>query len=288
MSATIEEILKELSNRHSVEYGSKDETEEERLERLRKSCEWLCEKENNRQGNLNEYDGYNCDICKNKGYILKPELYLGVYNEVQSACKCEKIRKTIRALRRSGLSDVVHDYTFDKYIVTEEWQQTVLNTGKRYLEDCENHWFFFGGTTGSGKTHICTAIAINLLKRNKEVKYMLWRDEASRLKSMVNDPTYESIIKQYKTVDVLYIDDLFKTGKTEFQGKQKPTQGDINLAFEIINSRAIQKKITLISSESTLTDLIDIDEAIAGRIKQMSNDYCINIPPDRSKNYRLK
>lgn len=284
----ITEILQKLNSRIGVELGSDEETEEQRLERLKKHCEWQCEIENNAAGNLNEYDGYNCDICKNKGYYTKPQLYMNSYNQVQVMCRCDTIRKTIRALNRSGLADVVHDYTFDKYIVTEEWQQIVIDKAKAYLNDFENHWFYFGGTTGSGKTHICTAIAVKLLKQGKEVKYMLWRDEASRLKAMVNDAEYESIIKAYKTVDVLYIDDLFKTGKTEFQSKQRPTQADINLAFEILNSRAIQKKITIISSESTLADLIDIDEAIGGRIKQKCGDYCINIAPDRSKNYRLK
>ena len=248
----------------------------------------MCERENKRQGDLNAQDGYNCTECNNKGYIVVPELYLGRYSTAQRSCKCCKIRNTIRALNRSGLADVVHDYTFDKYIATEDWQKSVLATAKQYLTDSENHWFYFGGTTGSGKTHICTAIAISLLKRGAEVKYMLWRDEASRLKSMVNDTEYSAEIKKYKDIDVLYIDDLFKTGKTEFQGKQRPTQADINLAFEILNSRAIQKKITIISSESTLTDLIDIDEAIAGRVKQKSGVYCLNIAHDRSKNYRLK
>lgn len=271
-----------------MESGSNATTEEERIERSRKKCEFLCEVENRKEGILNKSDGYNCSLCKNKGFTFVPELYLGWYRETQVTCKCAKIRKTIRALNRSGLADVVHDFTFEKYIASEPWQQSILTKAKTYLNECENNWFFFGGTTGSGKTHICTAIAVKLLKQGKEVKYMLWRDEASRLKGMVNDIGYADKINEYKSVDVLYIDDLFKTGKTETQGKQRPTQADINLAFEIINSRAIQKKITIISSESTITDLIDIDEAIAGRIKQKSGDYCINIAPDRSKNYRLK
>ena len=280
--------MEKLNSQYGAAIGSKANTEEERLERSKRKCEFLCESMNREEGNLNAEDGYNCSICKNKGFIFVPQLYLGSYNEKQVFCKCTKIRNTIRALNRSGLADVVHDFTFDKYIASEPWQQSILEKAKTYLTECENNWFFFGGTTGSGKTHICTAIAVTLLKQSKEVKYMLWRDEASRLKAMVNSLEYADKIEEYKNVDVLYIDDLFKTGKTEAQGKQRPTQADINLAFEIINSRAIQKKITIISSECTMTDLIDIDEAVAGRIKQKSGIYCINIAPDRSKNYRLK
>ena len=286
----LSEIMEKLATRTGMELGSNNanETEEELLERRKRICERKCEIENNQEGHLHEIDGYNCTVCKNKGYYVKPSLYLNDYTEIQCTCKCEKARKAIRALKRSGLADVVRDYTFDKYIVTDAWQQSVLDTAKRYLQNTDEKWFFFGGATGSGKSHICTAIAVQLIKRNMEVKYMLWRDEASKLKAKVNDAIYVDIIKYYKEVDVLYIDDLFKTGKSDGQNFQRPTQGDINLAFEIINSRYARKKITIISSECTLNDLLEIDEAVAGRIKQKCGDFCINIAPDRAKNYRLK
>jgi hypothetical protein len=70
--------------------------------------------------------------------------------------------------------------------------------------------------------------------------------------------------------------------------KQRPTRADVNLAFEIINARGAANKITIISSECTLTDLIDIDEAVGGRIKQKCGAHCWSIDPDRSKNYRLR
>lgn len=281
--------MEKLAARAGMEYGyNANETEEERLERRKIMCEKKCELENNREGHLHEIDGYNCSICKNKGYSVKPNLYLNDYTEIQCTCKCEKVRKTIRALNRSGLADVVREYTFAKYIVTDAWQQVVMETAQKYLQNTEGRWFYFGGATGSGKSHICTAIAVQLIKRDMEVKYMLWRDEASKLKSKVNDACYGDYIKEYKEVDVLYIDDLFKTGKSDGQALQRPTQGDINLAFEIINSRYVQKKITIISSECMFDDLLTIDEAVAGRIKQKCGDFLLSIAPDRAKNYRLK
>ena len=166
------EIMQKLSNKYEVSFGSDTETEEERLERSKKKCELLCKSFNNEQGELD--DGYDCPVCKNKGFIWIPELHCNSYHETAVHCKCIPIRRTIRAMKRSGLEDVVHDYTFDKYITSEPWQENVLNLAKRYLEKAENNWFFFGGATGSGKSHICTAIAITLLKRGKEIKYMLW------------------------------------------------------------------------------------------------------------------
>lgn len=264
---------------------------EERKRISKENTEYYCEVENRREGHLHEADGYTCTACKNKGFISYPmEQPSGFYELAWRECKCRKIRRTIQALNRSGLADVVHDYTLDKYKVTEPWQQTILDSARDYLAstDERTNWFFFGGQTGAGKTHICTAISVALLKRGNEVKYMLWRDEASRLKGMVNDPGYAEAVKEYKTVDVLYIDDLFKTGRDEQQMKQRPTRADVNLAFEIINARGAANKITIISSECTLADLIDIDEAVGGRIKQKCGRNCWSIDPDRTKNYRLR
>ena len=148
-------------------------------------------------------------------------------------------------------------------------------------------------TGNCGKTHVCTAIAIKLLKQGYDTRYMLWRDEAAKLKSLVNDTEeYEKMINEIKNADVLYIDDLFKTGKADNGKAQKPTPADINLAFEILNYRYNKNlPYTIISSECTLSDLIKIDEAISGRIAEKAlngGNWCLSIRPDTAKNYRFK
>ena len=281
-------VMKRVLGDYGFEYDDRDKTEEEMLEESRISCENQCNWENEEIGHLNEVDGYDCKLCKNRGYFMKPSLYLGRYTTTQAPCRCEKTRRTIRALKHSGLEDVVHEYRFDNFEAKEPWQKTALEMAKRYTEEYKDYWLFIGGATGRGKTHLCTAVAVDLLKKGNEVKYMLWRDEARRLKSMVNEPEYNTEIKYYKSVDVLYIDDLFKTGRGVGKSAQMPTEADINLAFEIINSRAIQRKTTIISSESTLLDLLEIDEAIGGRIKQRCGDYYFNIGSKNTRNYRTE
>lgn len=138
-------------------------------------------------------------------------------------------------------------------------------------------------TGNCGKTHICTAIAGHYIKAGKEVKYMLWCEEAKKLKALVNDKSYQDLIRIYKTVDVLYIDDFLKVKSGE-----SPTPADINLAFEIINHRLIENnKITIISSEKKLDELMEYDEATMSRIYQKTGVYKLNINKDISKNYRL-
>ena len=244
------------------------------------------EKENAKLGNLNLADGYICDKCKNKGIIILLKEYNGLWQDVQQDCSCMKIRRYIRNLKKSGLENVIKDYTFDKFKVEKPFQELMLNTAKDYLENGEDNWLAFLGASGSGKTMLCSAVAIELLRRGKELKYMLWKDDSRKIKNNNYDGD-GTLIEYYKSVEVLYIDDLFKAGRTKGEF-QSPTAGDINLAFEIINYRVASKKITIISSENTIDELFEIDEAVAGRIKQMCGQYCLNISKGDGKNYRKR
>jgi DNA replication protein DnaC len=243
---------------------------------------------NNTVGDRDKEDGYNCPECKNKGYVVKlEEKEDGTYSHYCTDCKCIPIRNSIMRMIRSGLKDIIKDYTFDKFIDTEPWQKTVKAAAMEYAQNPDG-WFFLGGMSGSGKTHLCTAICREFLLGGKKVLYMLWRDEIVKLKASVNDAeAYSALIDKYKTADVLYIDDLFKTGKAADQQSQKPTSADINAAFEIINYRYCNPALlTIISSECTEDELLDIDEATGGRIYERSK--AITIARDRSRNYRIR
>jgi len=172
-------------------------------------------------------------------------------------------------------------YTFDKFNANHNWQKHIKTKAIEFANS-PSDWFYIGGQSGSGKTHLCTAIAGELLK-TKRLRYMLWRDDAVKLKSYVNDAVeYKKLIEPLKTCTVLYIDDFLKTGNNGM------TTGDINIAFEILNYRYNNPElVTIISSEYLLAEIIRIDEAIAGRIKERCKDYCFEIGKDVKKNYRL-
>lgn len=223
--------------------------------------------------------GYDCAECFNRGYFLVMD---GMGNEAFAKCKCMEIRTTERMLKNSGLYDKVQQLTFDNYIVSSEWQKKCLLASQHYAENPQG-WFFIGGQSGCGKTHLCTAIVAQLIKQGKRAKYMLWRDEVVKLKQLSTDyEMYQAQMHLLQTVPVLYIDDFFKT-----QQGQKPTQADIDKAFEILNTRYNNKLITIISSELMIDDIIDIDEAIAGRINEMAKGHRLNIAKNKERNYRL-
>lgn len=272
MTSRLDEILQRLNLAHGTQQAmTKEESENQ-----------YCEMANNDAGTLNEQDGYNCDECKNKGFIYfyDDRRYL-----VCRDCKCMSIRRTLRRAKQSGLDNVLTDYTFNKYEAVEEWQKDIKSKAVDFCKDETAHWFYIGGQTGAGKTHICTAIAGYYIKHGKDCKYMLWRDDAVKLKQCVNDyEQYQKLINEYKRADVLYIDDLFKS-----QNGAEPTRADINIAFELINNRLLDAgKITIISSEFTIIDALRLDEATIGRIYQHTGKYKIDIPKDINKNYRLR
>ena len=240
------------------------------------------------EGKRHEEDGHNCAICKNKGWIIKlEEIEDGSVHQVCCNCKCVEIRNSIMRMKRSGLKDIIKDYTFDKFEDSEPWQQAIKKAAMEYAKNPDG-WFFLGGQSGAGKTHLCTAICREFLLAGKRVRYMLWRDDIVKIKGAVTDSEeYSKIIDQFKTVDVLYIDDLFKTGKAADNSVQKPTAADINVAFEIINYRYNNPSLlTIISSELTEDELIDIDEAIGGRIYERAKAFTIG--KGRDRNYRIK
>ena len=186
-------------------------------EELKADCQLLCDAYNRLAGTLAEKDGYHCSKCNNKGlYSVPVKDPRGYWREESHFCECQKMRKTIRRLNKSGLKNIITDYTFEAYKTDDAWQRAIKDAAIRFIQDEVNTWFFIGGASGAGKTHICTAISGHFLNHNKEVKYMLWRDDVRTLKANVNEPdVYDKMMYELKNAEVLYIDDLFKTGKTD-------------------------------------------------------------------------
>ena len=119
---------------------------------------------------------------------------------------------------------------------------------------------------------------------------MLWRDEVVQIKAVVTDDYhYASLINPLKNAAVLYIDDFLKTPRDGNGIFKKPTDGDINVAFELINHRYANKNlITIISCEYDIDEIVDIDEAVGSRIYQRTKEYCNFIKRDKTRNYRMK
>ena len=261
----------------------------------REIAELNAESFNATEGDRHLRDGYECKICRNKGYVSvirerKDIRGNEVFEEYLTPCKCDKIRKSIMRMKRSGLEELFKKYRFENYVVEEPWQQTIKTQAMNFAHsDKPLPVFFIGGQSGCGKTHLCTAIARELLLAGNELRYVLWRDESVKLKAVINnDEKYQAIIEELKRVDVLYIDDFLKAPIGR-EANTPPTSSELSLALEIINNRYNNNLVTIISSEWTVTDIIGFDEALGGRIYEMAGrENCANLKKDKKKNYRIR
>ena len=228
--------------------------------------------------------GFSCRKCRNRGGFLVPHEDGSV---TYQDCSCMKQRRSLRRMENSGLQSQIRDKTFAAFEAGEPWQQKLKAGAEGYAEEGEG-WFLLAGQSGCGKTHLCTAICRERLLQGREVVYMAWREEISRLKALsLDSEARDRQLKTLKTAELLYIDDLFKTGKS--QGlPMAPSAADLNLAFEILNFRYIQNLQTVISTELSFEELVDLDEALGGRIleKSAASQFCID--RNISRNYRLR
>lgn len=243
-------------------------------------------------GTRDQEDGYDCAICKNKGFIYVLVENGEAFYDTFVPCKCDEIRRQRLRLKKNGLLHAVSSMTFDSYQTPGKWQAYIKEVAMRFCQDDEHRFFFIGGQSGAGKSHICTAIAAHYVNLGKQLRYMVWFDEANKLKGLVTEPgEYAAVMDEIKKTEVLYIDDLFKPIKGANGQITPPSYADIRLAMEIINYRYNNPGlITIVSGERTIDELIYIDEALAGRISQLSKEggYCINLQKDSKKNWRLQ
>lgn len=216
----------------------------------------------------------DCPICHNAGMVLHKDENGCWWSQ---ECECMNRRRSIRRINSSGLQDLTQRYRFDNYETPTEQHEHIKKKAREFVKtpvEC----FVIVGRSGSGKTHICTAICNELMSDGWNLKYMMWRTEAAELKAMVNErEEYKRRINQLRNVPILYIDDFWKGTVTD---------ADINLAFTILNDRYNGKnKKTIISTELPMGKIIQTDEAVGGRISERARGFVLQAP---NENWRLK
>lgn len=259
MDAALEAIISKASQQS----GKGFQTPLDDKEYARKKAEAF----NATEGTLENYD---CKKCNNKGFIMKWRDDGSVYSEV---CDCVEKRRSRRLIELSGLSNLMERYNFGTWKENEPWQKNLREKAERYAAE-PNGWFYIAGRPGTGKTHICTAICSALLERGYAVRYLVWRDFSVKAKALANDSDrYAEVLAPYRYAQVLYVDDLFKTRQLG-----AITDGDFNVAFELLNDRYNNDDLlTIISSEIPAEKLMEIDEGLGSRIFERSRANCVNL-----------
>jgi DNA replication protein DnaC len=196
-------------------------------------------------------------------------------------CECQQRRVNLWNIEHSGLVDVIDSLTFDSFCDKEPWQKTLKTGALHYLELLRNggkHWMMISGQVGSGKTHLATAVMRELLFDGRKALYTTWRDIARFLKSyQLDGEGYDGAFSKMMRPDVLYIDDFLKGNITD---------GDKNVAYDIIDGRYKRNRATIITCEKIHAEIAAVDEAVGSRIAQKTGEFYFDIGRDGNKNIR--
>ena len=241
---------------------------------------------NTAKGNLNEKDNINCSRCENRGGYIEIRM-IDIDEELQPyeffvECECMANRNIAVKAEESGLKELLK-HSFDNFVAKTAIQKEMKKSAKKNAGD-RKKWFYIGGMTGSGKSHICSAICKEMLNKRRQVNYAIWTEDFKELNFLQNDrKEFNWKMQNLKNVEILYIDDLFKVKKGE-----QVTNTDVQIAFSVINHRYNNDMKTIISSELTLEELVSIDEAVAGRIAEKAGEFVLNVDKNPDANYRFR
>lgn len=230
---------------------------------------------------------YLCPKCKDQtGYIEKHD---GV--DVWVRCGCVEWRKAQKLMKASEITDEFQNMGFKNFNVDGKPSviRDIRDCAMTYLKEFESirheraNSIALLGQPGVGKTHLLTAVSNNLINKfGVPVLYFPYVEGFNDLKDDFNK--LEEKLERMKNVEVLYIDDLFKPVK----GNPRATEWQVEQTYAVINYRYLNHKPILISSELTVDELVDIDEALGTRIYQMCRDFTVVIKGDRKElNHRL-
>lgn len=215
---------------------------------------------------------FKCEKCKDEGYTLKEiDGYLTAI-----PCSCQKMRKIESIMRSSGVNyEEYTSKTLDSFNIKTDIAKRMKDTALKFLEDEDATGIGYFGRSGTGKTHICIALCLELSKQNELVhKYFPYRQEIQKLKSSFYDfERYQKQMDRWINCDVLFIDDLFKFANSKDNQIQNQ---DLQIMFDIINTRYLDKALTIFSSELSVKEITSIDEALGSRIYSMVIPYGVS------------
>lgn len=210
---------------------------------------------------------------------------------VRCICKCQQeerdrqeqidkeIERQIRITKlqeASLLSERYKHVNFDNCTTGENKSFDIaFNRCKKYCENSkeilENGFgIYIYGDKGTGKTHLTSCMANELIKQYKQVLFTNFFEISKSIRATFRGKGNEvDLINQIANVDFLFIDDL-GTEKVTKEGEDTWLQDKI---FEVINKRYNNMKPTIFTSNYSLQELVQdrglLDKTV-DRILEMS------------------
>ena len=197
----------------------------------------------------------NCEKCSDTGYVGS------------TLCKC--VLKRAKELSFAALSELmpINDSRFDNFNLdyysdeNKKAMKKVFEFAKDYAKNLnsKSESVLFFGDTGLGKTHLSLAIAGAALEKGLGVVYSPAQNLIQKLeKEHFSYNSDTPILDDVLDCDLLILDDL----GTEFL-----TAYSHSLIYNIINSRILTAKPTIISTNLTMEELAEkYNNRVASRI----------------------
>ena len=194
---------------------------------------------------------YSCEKCNDEGFIdgkmcycMKDMLKKESYNRLNKMSPLE-----LSSFDNFSLDYYSKDFSEDKYSPHKR-MSLIYNFCRKYANDFQKNSpsLLFTGRTGLGKTHLSLAIASEVINKGFAVIYgsaqsMISKMEKERFQNYSENGESE---KHFINCDLLIIDDL----GTEFL-----SSFSVAAIYNIINSRIMMNKATIISTNLTMREL---------------------------------
>ena len=215
---------------------------------------------------VDDGSGVDCPLCRNRGNLafFNPE----TKNMSFRQCSCRPERDTALRLRKIGLLERSKRDTLDSFVTDTPVQRALKDCAAQYIAAPEGRWLALFGQSGVGKTHLCTAAFCALVRSmGAQGEYLRWVTDGRAIKAGALEPG-SALFDRYRDAPV--------------------SDADLRLCFELLDARFNGRLPTILSCELTFEELAALDEAIAGRIREMCGPFLVSVDRDLRKNYRLR
>lgn len=216
---------------------------------------------------------YKCGKCKDTGFM-----------EDNTRCSCFKQKLISKAYEMSGIEQQLEKQNFNHFnlnvfstqhlpkekLTQRENMMHVLAESEAFVTTFPKVGnLLFYGSSGLGKTYMCNCIAKALLDKGYSVIYQTPFSIINILEKRTftdkSNPFVQMAYEQLFEVDLLIIDDL---------GTESANSFTISEFYNIINSRILKDKSTIISTNIKLSEIASfyndrIDSRLKGHYKIM-------------------
>ncbi len=200
---------------------------------------------------------YTCKRCSDTGYLEN------------TTCNCMRELLITENIRSSGMGSLIERQSFENFDLSRyagderRRMEYNLSVAKDFAESFTSKpkTLLFIGKTGTGKTHLSTAIAKRAIEKYCEVLY----DSAQNIISAFESDKFKSGYgpfepkgDKYLECELLIIDDL---------GAEFATQFTVSCIYNLINTRQNKGLSTIISTNLSAEDLANrYDDRIYSRL----------------------